>query len=344
MTRSSFIARWKSVAGASGYRLDVSTSPAFDNFADGYRDVDVGRAIGRVVTGLSRGTTSCSRVHAYNHSGTSASSATTTIATEPSTGLTINPYFDLSIVNDPNAVAIEAMISRVISIYESLLRDPITVHIAFRWTMAPDPCGPIGGLAQSCTDTSWLQTWNQYINALRADAQTSNDNMANASLPSSMLSSIFAVSSANLRAVGFPTPGMLPLNGDFYDGTVTLNSSAPFQFTRPIGANDYDAQRATEHEIDEVLGFGSDINTSSYYMPQDLFSWSSAGVRSHSSSGIRYFSINSGVTNIVGFNQDTSGDLGDWFSESCPQSHPYVQNAFVCPGQGSDVTASSPKP
>src|SRR5207253_271777 len=77
--------------------------------------------------------------------------------------------------------------------------------------------------------------------------------------------------------------------------------------------------------------------------PQDLFSWSSAGNRNTSFSGIRYFSVNGGVTNIVNFNQGPTGDFGDWASEDCPQSHPYVQNAFSCTGQFSDVTATSPE-
>src|SRR5207237_854250 len=77
--------------------------------------------------------------------------------------------------------------------------------------------------------------------------------------------------------------------------------------------------------------------------PQDLFSWSSAGHRNISSTGTRYFSINGGSTNIVNFSQDSSGDLGDWLSTACPQAHPYVQNAFGCAGQSSDVTATSPE-
>ena len=77
--------------------------------------------------------------------------------------------------------------------------------------------------------------------------------------------------------------------------------------------------------------------------PQDVFSWSSPGVRNLTSSGTRYFSINGGVTNIVNFNQNPSVDFGDWLSTECPQAHPYVQNAFVCPGQSSDVTATSPE-
>ena len=65
-TRSSFMATWKPVSGANGYLLDVSTSSAFDNYVDGYHDLDVGDATGRVVTGLNRGTTYYYRVRAYD--------------------------------------------------------------------------------------------------------------------------------------------------------------------------------------------------------------------------------------------------------------------------------------
>ena len=77
--------------------------------------------------------------------------------------------------------------------------------------------------------------------------------------------------------------------------------------------------------------------------PQDLFSWSSPGNRNLTLNGSRYFSIDSGSTNIVGFNQTPPGDFGDWLSEPCPQRHPFVQNAFVCPDQFSDISATSPE-
>src|SRR5262249_19033638 len=69
----------------------------------------------------------------------------------------------------------------------------------------------------------------------------------------------------------------------------------------------------------------------------------SPGVRNITSSGTRYFSINGGATNIVNFNQNPHGDFGDWLSAACPQAHPYVQNAFGCAGQYSDITATSPE-
>ena len=60
-------------------------------------------------------------------------------------------------------------------------------------------------------------------------------------------------------------------------------------------------------------------------------------------SGTRYFSIDGGTTSIVDFNQNPMGDFGDWLSGFCPQATPYVQNAFTCADQGSDVTQTSPE-
>src|SRR5262245_31347293 len=78
-TRSSFMATWPNVSGAKGYLLDVSTSSSFDSFVDGYHDLDVGDATGRVVTGLSRGTTYYYRVRAYGVTGPSGYSETMAI-------------------------------------------------------------------------------------------------------------------------------------------------------------------------------------------------------------------------------------------------------------------------
>jgi hypothetical protein len=132
--------------------------------------------------------------------------------------------------------------------------------------------------------------------------------------------------------------------GGPYDGIVTLNSATPYQFVRPISGGNYDAQRLTEHEIDEVLGFGSRLDTSNgNNRPQDLFSWSSPGARNISKTGTRYFSIDGGNTPIVNFNQTANLDFGDWRSDPCPQANPYVQNAFACPGQASDISETSPE-
>ncbi|HEX4652906.1 MAG TPA: VCBS repeat-containing protein [Candidatus Udaeobacter sp.] len=348
-TRSSFFATWQTIAGASSYLLDVSTSSSFSSFVEGYHDLDVGNVTGRVVTGLNAGTTYYYRIR--NGAARAGSySEVMTAATMAPAGLIIHATFDSSITNSPNAAAIQATINRAIAFYESLFSDPITIQIRFRYaTTAPDGTA----LPHMTAAQSWFVIyplpWSTFVNALRADARTSNDNVANASLPGNALSANIAPGSADGRAVGLDTPPAMLANGDVgpggpYDGIVTLNSSAPYQFTRPTSGNTLDAQRSVEHEMDELIGLGSHLNSNdSNLRPQDLFSWSSPGVRNVTTSGTRYFSINGGVTNIVNFNQNSDQDLGDWISPSCPQPHPYVQNAIACFGQSSDISVTSPE-
>jgi FG-GAP-like repeat len=350
-TRSSFMASWQRVSGAIGYRLDVSTSASFDSYVSGYQDLDVGNVTGRVVTGLSQGITYYYRVRAYDASGTvSANSGVMAAATSASSGLIIKATFDSSITSRANAAAIEATINRAILIYESLFADAITIQIRFRYSTTTPGGAPLSpGTVAESEYVVYPISWNTYISALKADAKTSNDNLANASLPATALSANIIPSSAGGRAVKLNTPPAMFANGNVasggpYDGIVTLNPTAPYQFTRPTSSSNLDAQRAFEHEIDEVIGLGSRLGHSgSNLRPQDLFSWSSAGVRNLTSSGTRYFSINRGTSNIVNFNQNSTGDFGDWLSTACPQAHPYVQNAFGCTGQSSDVAGTSPE-
>lgn len=479
------MATWDNASGVKGYLLDVSTSDSFSTYVDGYHGLDVGDVNGRAVTGLNPGTTYYYRVRPYTAAGSEGYSSVITATTTPGTGLIIHATFDAAISGSPT---IQATINRAIAIYESLFSDPITIQIRFRYAdTGPEPSAtpyPSGVLSQSFF-VPYDIPWNDFVSALRADATTSNDNEANASLPGSALSTNIAPSSANGRAVGLNTPPAMFADGHIgpggpYDGIVTLNSAQPFWFTRPLVSGSYDAQRSVEHEIDEVIGFGSQArpatcassyeaessentisggagiqscptcsggakvvyvgnnsgtlqfngvtanathsyvvtiwylngagtryallsvngsqgtpvsfpstgsfhtvgsvhktvvlhagsdNTLEFYnpvtgewaadfdaigvncsvpaptnlRPQDLFSWSSPGVRNFTSNASRYFSINGGSTNIVGFNQTPFGDFGDWLSEACPQTHPYVQNAFGCPDQYSDISATSPE-
>jgi len=122
------MATWKPVNGAKGYLLDVSTSSGFDNYVNGYHDLDVGDA-----TGLNQGTTYYYRVRAYDVRSMAGYTQTMAVATVPTTGLTIQATFDSSITGQPKAAVIEATINQAISIYESLFTDPITISIRFRY-------------------------------------------------------------------------------------------------------------------------------------------------------------------------------------------------------------------
>src|SRR5438034_416000 len=74
VTASSFTANWRSVSGATGYRLDVATDSSFVNYVPGYQDLDVGNTTSYNVTGLVARTIYYYRVRAYNGNGTSPNS------------------------------------------------------------------------------------------------------------------------------------------------------------------------------------------------------------------------------------------------------------------------------
>jgi len=74
VTASSFTANWRSVSGATGYRLDVATDSSFVNYVPGYQDLDAGNTTSYNVTGLAARTIYYYRVRAYNGNDTSPNS------------------------------------------------------------------------------------------------------------------------------------------------------------------------------------------------------------------------------------------------------------------------------
>ena len=347
-TRSSFLAKWPALAGASGYRLDVSTTPSFDTYVSGYRDRDLGNATSHIVSELDRGTQYYYRVRAYDSAGMGGGNSETTPAAtaNTNTGLVINPSFDTTITSDPRSSAIQAMIISTIQTYQALFSDPITVAIRFRFSDVDATGKPMDNLVGASNTTIDGIDWNTYITALKADAKTANDMAAIATLPASPLTAKIVAKSAGGRAIGLNTlPADFGLGGA-YDGVITLNSSKPLQFTRPVSAGNADARMFTEHEIDEVLGLGSHLGSAQpqFLFAQDLFSWASLNARNTTATGERHFSIDRGLHFIVTFNQDPSGDYGDWESEpQCPQTHTLVQNVFNCYGQSAEISATSPE-
>ena len=81
VTFSSFSANWRSVSGAIGYRLDVSTTNSFTTYVPGYQNLDVGNVISYNVTGLNPQTTYYYRVRAYNGCATSLNSTAKSVQT-----------------------------------------------------------------------------------------------------------------------------------------------------------------------------------------------------------------------------------------------------------------------
>jgi phosphodiesterase/alkaline phosphatase D-like protein len=74
VTATGFTAKWRSVSGATGYRLDVATDSSFVNYVPGYHDLDVGNTTSRNVTGLTPNRNYYYRLRAYNGNGASPNS------------------------------------------------------------------------------------------------------------------------------------------------------------------------------------------------------------------------------------------------------------------------------
>lgn len=253
-------------------------------------------------------------------------------------GITIMPTWDNTIVTNANAAAITNGIMFAIQAEQANLVDNLTVKILFVNTNV--------SLGENET---WLisPSYSSYLTALKNSATSLNDTNALSRIPNSSTDPLATNSSINLqlplaRLFGF-YPGYGP---DGFDGTVFLNIPR-MNLTRPPGnPSKYDLIAVTEHEMDEVLGFVSSLD-SNYpngpVSPMDLFRYTTNLVRTWTPSGDNaYFSVD-GTNLLARFNQNAMGDYHDWWSFTglwAPPGvtpHPQVQDAFATPNTAPDL-------
>jgi hypothetical protein len=240
--------------------------------------------------------------------------------------LVINATFDSTITSDSNSAFIEATINDAINFYETNITTPITVNITYAEMTS--------GLGQSSTFFGSI-TYSQYLAALQSHSSgDATDVSALASLPAGPNNPVNGttgvdVTTANLRALGFNASVTT-------DSTISVNTSLTNYTGTPFDPSKYDLLAVVEHETDEALGLGSNLDngsTTGHIRPEDLFRYSAPGTRSYSvsTSATAYFSVNGGTTDLIGFNQTGppgGADYGDWASSGTP----HVQDAFGTPG------------
>ena len=256
-------------------------------------------------------------------------------AATPAFSLTIVPVFDSSITADPDGAAIQAAINAAIQAFQTNITDELTVTIKF----VSDPNEGLGASQTSSSDYAY----SDYLAKLKSKVTSANDALAVKGLPDSATEPVKGGSQINLtsalaRLMGLSTEQ--PAGGD---STVTLNMAVQ-NFTRPGDPQKYDLQATVEHEIDEVLGFSSNLNDGKIICPVDLFRYDSNGQRTFTTNGDNaYFSLD-GTTSLARFNQDPTGDYHDWWSAggqlwSPPGTAPIaqVQDAFGATGGFQDL-------
>jgi len=238
-----------------------------------------------------------------------------TISAQSAQALTINPTF-----NNVDANA-QSVIMGVIAGYAATFSDNVSVNITFQ--------GMTSGLGQSSTNF-YSVDYATWISRLRSDATSSTDTTALNSIPAganplpNISGTNIYLTRASANAVGFN----FAANGA--DSTIGLNFGA-MNYTRTgtIDPAKYDLQNTVQHEINEVLGTVSGVSSfAGVNTPMDMFRYSAPGVRSFGVQADKaYFSINGGTTNLAGYNNQASGDSGDFDGTVLR-----VQNAFGTPG------------
>jgi PEP-CTERM motif len=276
----------------------------------------------------------------------------------PAAALTITPLFDASITGAANAAQVEGAINAAIGTIDSLYFNNGNVGIVF--TQAP---GSFLGQSQTA---DYGESYANYKALLAAASAGQPTNMilstAVANLPSGNMpgsGGSVAVTSADLRvalgvtgASGCFNGGGTFVNtcGQAFDGVVTLTTSIPLNYTKIPVAGQFSAIDAVAHEVNEILGGGgqgSALNAIADGITAfandvgvlDLYRYSAPGVPSFTTNAAAaaYFSVDGGVTDIVGFNQTSTGDFGDFSTNN------NIQSAFSSPGVVAPYDASTPE-
>lgn len=300
----------------------------------------------------------------------------------PARALDIQPTFDSSIAGDSNAAAIEASIDTATHSIERLFSNPFDVPILFVATHAGS------SFLAASESTFYGLDYGSYTSLLASAAAAHPGNkilntaVAHLSPGNQGGTDGVIVTDTVLQALGVPgadVPGGFDANGDFtgdgsFDGVVFINLDLPLAFAQPVPAYNggnlaYDATRGLEHEIDEVLGGGgsgstldaiADYGTDNpddvftfFEGALDLYRYSAPGAPSFTTdpAAAAYLSVDGGGTDIVGFNQDSNGDFGDFGPtvSSCGAGGyggppRLIQDAFSCYNQsGEAFTTASPE-
>ena len=251
--------------------------------------------------------------------------------------LIITPTFDSTFNNlsSSDKTNAENTINSVINTYEADILNSITVKITFS----------VNQSVLGSTNFSVYQIpYSSYVTALTNHAVSADDFAAITKLPSNgTVDPVTGLGSLDvkapvIRALGIVNAGA---NSGGTDATISLGTNS-MNLTRTGTPNSslYDLQSVVSHEIDEALGLGSSLGLGFQYVsPEDLFRYTGTGGSGNpcsTVSGRSYttgstakscFSIN-GTTGLEQFNQNSSGDYGDWASNGTAQ----VQDAFGTAG------------
>ncbi len=264
-----------------------------------------------------------------------------TVVSGAGSAFTINVTWDTSVANAPAAFKTDVM--AVVQYLESEFTDPITININVGYGEVAGQALDAGALGESSAFLSSF-SYAQLRNAFIADAKTTNDAAAIATLPATDPISgthKYWITTAEAKALG-----LLSGSGTSVDGNVGFEAGSnvfDYDNSNGVSAGQYDFFGVVAHEITEIMGRqtmdGESFQGKTSYEAEDLFHYSATGQRVLVGTTAGYFSPNGGTTNLGSFNTNPNGDFGDWASSVGHDSFLAFSNSGVVnPVSANDLT------
>jgi len=257
--------------------------------------------------------------------------------------LTIVARYDSTVTSLSNAAQVQAAFDAVARDYSSAFSNPVTVNVGVSWGSVAGQALPSTAVGASTSNLYGYFTYAQVRSDLAASAASNpaDTSLATAvkSLPTSAPAgpSRYVIPSAEAKALGLISGAQSSLDGSI--GFAGSSLGYDFDPSNGVNAGAYDFQAVAAHELAEILGRVSGMNspTPSWRTPYDLYRYSAPGVLDYGYNDAAYFSINGGVTNLKSFNNASQGgDRSDWASTP---TYYDVSDAFISPGRAYNLSA-----
>jgi hypothetical protein len=298
-----------------------------------------------------------------------------TVAAHPALALTIMPDFDSSITGAANAAQVEGAINSAIRTVDSLYRNPGSVGIVFTQAAGnflgtsetADYSTSYGAYTGALTAVSHDEPSNTILATAIGNLSGGNKTGAGGSVLLTSADGRVALGQSGFSGCFNSGGAFVNSCGQAFDGVITLSTSFTFNFGNTPVAAEFSAIDTVEHEVNKILGGGGqgtvlnavktcantpaapvtatsqDCAANSGYANDlgvlDLYRYAAPGTPSFTTSGSAssYLSMDGGVTDIIGFNQDGSGDYGDYSTNN------NVQSAFGNPDVVARYDTTSPE-
>ena len=239
-------------------------------------------------------------------------------------------------INNANApVGFATAVNDAVALFENTFTNNVTLNITFNYDVK-DP-----GYASSSTNN--YKYYVPYAN-IKTALQGVNDgkNFLPAKDPFATTDGAgFIVSDAEATVLGLTTDNSDPANTNL-DGIVTMDSQNWSFDPSTVGATQYDAVGALEHEISEVMGRSCGLNKTNGFVasPLALFRYSSSGVIATSTTpGSDYFSTDGGATVMrANMGEGANDDLADWGGAASTDCFGYLGTGIVSGVNNTDIT------